>query len=64
MLKDLISYATIKLSLPVLTIVGQAIMDIVLSMLPTMITMITLPLETQCYNLAPAISGHNQMHYV
>lgn len=41
------SHTTIEFTLPVLTIMGQAIMGIALSMLPITITMITLPLVIQ-----------------
>lgn len=51
------SHATIKITLPELIILGQAFMDIALSVLPITITTITLLLATQCCCLTPLTLG-------
>lgn len=48
-------HATIKFTLPVLTVMGQAITDIAVSVLPIVIT---LPLVIQYCHLAPVTLGH------
>ena len=47
-----------------LTIMGQAIMTMILSILPIVITMTTLSLTIQCCCLAPATLGTNQTHRI
>lgn len=42
------THAIKKFTLPVLTILGQPIIDVALSVLPIMITTTTLPLAVQC----------------
>lgn len=46
-----------KITLPVLSIAGQAIIDIDLSILPKKITLIILPLAVEWYLQVPASSG-------
>lgn len=56
------SPATIKITVSVPPMTGQAVVDIALFMLPTVITTITLPLVIHCCHPASATSGPSLSH--